>query len=138
MADNTKPTVLVVDDTEDIRVTLRLWLEGNGCRVVEATDGKQAVECARREHPALILMDLYMPELDGAVAAARIREHAELAHVPIIAISAYGESGIGAQLSNDPHAAGFDAYLAKPFDTERLAELLHKYLRQSKKSTATG
>lgn len=44
-------------------------------------------------------MDLYLPELDGAVAAARIREHTELARGPIIAISAYGASDIGAQLS---------------------------------------
>jgi len=132
MAENVKPTVLIVDDSADIRVTLRLWLEAQGCRVVEAADGKQAVECARREHPALILMDLYLPELDGAVAAARIREHAELAHVPIIAISAYGESGIGTQLSNDPRAAGFDEYLTKPFAPEKMAELLKKYLRQKR------
>lgn len=53
MTDHVKPTVLIVDDSADIRVTLRLWLERQGCRVVEAADGKQAVECARREHPAL-------------------------------------------------------------------------------------
>jgi two-component system cell cycle response regulator DivK len=135
MSDRTKPTVLIVDDAADIRVMLRRWLESNGCRVLEAADGKRAVERALRERPDLILMDLYMPELDGAVAAARIREHAELAHVPIVAISAYGKSGIGTQLSNDPRAAGFDEYLTKPFAPEKMTELLNKYLRQSKRAS---
>jgi two-component system alkaline phosphatase synthesis response regulator PhoP len=137
MSDSTGPTVLIVDDSADIRAMLRRWLESNGCHVLEAADGKRAVECAQRERPALILMDLYLPEIDGAVAAARRREHAELARVPIVAISAYGESGIGTQLSNDPQAAGFNDYLTKPFAPEQLDELLHKYLRQSK-SMANG
>jgi CheY-like chemotaxis protein len=115
---------------------LRLWLEGKGCRVLEAADGKRAVERARREHPALILMDVYLPELDGAVAAARIREHAELAGVPIVAMSGYGESGIGAQLSNDPRAAGFDEYLTKPFAPGEIDEVLNKYLRRGRRAAS--
>lgn len=132
MSDSAKPTVLIVDDATDIRSMLRLWLERNECRVLEAVDGKQAVTLARSERPDLILMDLYLPELDGAVAVARIREHAELAHVPIVAISAYGESGLGAQLSSAPQAAGFNEYLTKPFAPAKLDELLKRYLRQSK------
>ena len=136
MPDNASPTVLVVDDSIDIRTMLRLWLERSGCRVVEAADGKQAVQVAVREHPALILMDLYLPELDGAVAAARIRERAGLEDVPIVAVSAYGESGMGAQLSADPQAAGFNEYVTKPFGPEKMAELLERYLRKSKRAPA--
>jgi CheY-like chemotaxis protein len=137
MPDSAKPTVLVVDDSTDIRTMLRLWLETSGCRVVEAADGKQAVQVAERERPALILMDLYLPELDGAVAAARIRERAELARVPIVAVSAYGASGIGAQLSDDPQAAGFDEYVTKPFGPEKMTELLARYLRKGKSAPAS-
>jgi CheY-like chemotaxis protein len=136
MPDIAKPTVLVVDDSTDIRTMLRLWLERSGCRVVEAADGKQAVRVAVREQPALILMDLYLPELDGAVAAARIRERAGLERVPIVAVSAYGESGMGAQLSDDPQAAGFDEYVTKPFGPEKMTELLAKYLRKGKSAPA--
>ena len=132
MPDHVQPLVLIVDDSTDIRALLRLWLEGKGCRVVEAADGKRAVTLAQRERPDLILMDLYLPELDGAVAVARIREHAGLENVPVVAISAYGESDIGAQLSSDPQAAGFNEYLTKPFAPEKLAELLKRYLRKSK------
>jgi CheY-like chemotaxis protein len=132
MSDSARATVLIVDDSADFRSLLRLWLEGNGCHVVEAADGKRAVTLARRERPALILMDLYLPELDGAVAAARIRELAELASVPIVAISGYAESGIGAQLSRDPQATGFNEYLTKPITQAMLDELLKRYLRKRK------
>jgi len=64
MPDRVSPTVLIVDDSADIRTMVRLWLERRGCRVVEAADGKQAVQVAERERPALILMDLYLPELE--------------------------------------------------------------------------
>ncbi len=136
MPDNINPTVMIVDDAKDIRTMLRLWLERNGCRVVEAATGRAAVRVAQRERPELILMDLYMPELDGAVAAARIRECAGLERVPIVAISGYGESGMGAQLSTDPAAAGFNEYLTKPFEPERLAEVLKRYVRKGKGANA--
>ena len=132
MSDSARATVLIVDDSADFRSLLRLWLERSGCHVVEAADGKRAVALARRERPALILMDLYLPELDGAVAAARIRELAELASVPIVAISGYAESGIGAQLSRDPQATGFDEYLTKPIAPAMLDELLKRYLYKRK------
>lgn len=136
MPDSAGPTVLVVDDSTDIRTMLRLWLEKSGCRVVEAADGKQAVQVAEREQPALILMDLYLPELDGAVAAARIRERAGLERVPIVAVSAYGESGMGAQLSDDPQAAGFNEYVTKPLDPDKMTELLARYLRKGRSAPA--
>lgn len=136
MTESARSTVLIVDDSTDIRTMLRFWLESSDCRVVEAADGKQAVEVAQREYPDLILMDLYLPELDGAVAVARIREHLGLESVPVVAISAYGESEIGTQLSVDPQAAGFNAYLTKPFGPEKLAELLERYLRKSSGASA--
>jgi two-component system cell cycle response regulator DivK len=83
-------TVLVVDDTDDTRFMLKRMLEMNGCRMVEATDGQEAVEQARRERPDLILMDLNMPHLDGLAAIERIRElKGKCQDVPIIAITAY-------------------------------------------------
>ena len=57
---NNSPTILVVDDFEELRSTLRLWLEQRGYKVVEAGDGEEAIEVARLEHPVLILMDLGM------------------------------------------------------------------------------
>ncbi len=86
------------------------------------------METAERERPNLILMDLSMPEIDGFAAAFRIRQLEDLKDVPIIAISAYGELGIDVQLQIDPRAAGFNAYLAKPFAPEKLFALVDQYL----------
>ncbi|MGI8898047.1 MAG: response regulator [Pyrinomonadaceae bacterium] len=122
-----RPTVMVVDDYDDVRSMLVRWLEMNACRVIEATCGEEAVEMAQRERPDLILMDLALPEIDGFAAAFSIRTHEELRDVPIIAISAYGELGIDAQLKIDPHAVGFNDYLPKPFAPQKLVEILDRY-----------
>ncbi len=102
MHTSTRPTVMVVDDYDDVRSMLTRWMELNAYRVIEATGVEEAVELAQRELPDLILMDLALPETDGFAATFAIRTHEDLRDVPIIAISAYGELGIDAQLKIDP------------------------------------
>jgi CheY-like chemotaxis protein len=88
-ADPTVRTVMVVDDCEDIRHMLRLMLQMQGYRVLEATDGRQAVEAACGARPDLILMDLDMPVLDGIAATRQIRAIMDVCRVPIVAVSAH-------------------------------------------------
>jgi CheY-like chemotaxis protein len=129
MSENSiRPTVLIVDDYPDVRPLLRRWLEDFGCRVVEAADGREAVSVAKRERPELILMDLFMPEVDGFAAALRLRKDPELNDVPIVAISAYGELGLDEQLKIDPQAVGFNDYVQKPFGPEKLKEFLERFV----------
>ncbi len=118
-------TVLVVDDSEDIRELLRLMLEMRGCRVVEAANGIDAVELAGRVHPALILMDLSMPVLDGYEATRRIRVQPELSDVPVIAVSAYCD------LHNRQKAlaAGCIECVSKPVDFGQIDRLLQTHLQ---------
>ncbi len=130
---DTRPTVMVVDDYDDVRTMLTRWLEGQAYRVIEAKGGKEAVEMAQSEHPDLILMDLALPEIDGFAATFSIRTHEELRDVPIIAISAYGELGIDAQLKLDPESIGFNDYLSKPFTPQKLGEILDRYLGDAAK-----
>lgn len=120
-------TILVADDYSEIRSLLRQWLEARGYRVVEAADGRQAVAAAARERPALILMDISMPEVDGCSAALRIRRTEGLSGVPIVATSAYDDSAKAAQLRIDPTAVGFNDYVAKPFGPEQLDDLLERF-----------
>src|SRR5947209_10156988 len=82
-------TVLIVEDQDDIREIMRLTLQMKGCLVVEAANGQEAVDLAPRVHPALILMDLCMPVLDGYEATRRIHGQPELSDIPIVAVSAY-------------------------------------------------
>lgn len=121
---NSTPTILVVDDFEDFRSTLRLWLEKRGYRVVEAIDGEKVPEIARQEHPDLILMDIGMPQRSGISATYQIRKEPELREIPIVAITAYESS----DLHEDALNAGCVECLTKPIDTDRLEELLSRLL----------
>jgi len=84
-----KQLFLVVEDFEDSRFMMRRLLEMAGYDVVEASDGQQAVELAVQERPALILMDLSLPKLDGLAATRLIRQHRDVSKIPIIAVSAH-------------------------------------------------
>jgi CheY-like chemotaxis protein len=82
-------TVLLVEDVDDIRFALKILIERHGFRVVEATDGREAVENAERYNPDLILMDLSMPTIDGLEATRQIRANPKTAAVPVVAVTAY-------------------------------------------------
>lgn len=119
-----KQVLLVVEDFEDSRFMLRRLLEIAGYRVVEASDGEQAVELAVQKLPALILMDLSLPKLDGLAATRKIRQHQTMGRVPIVAVSAHDapESRIEAL------EAGCDEYVTKPIDFDNLNDLLKHFL----------
>ncbi|HEV2861979.1 MAG TPA: response regulator [Pyrinomonadaceae bacterium] len=117
-------TVLVVDDFEDTRRVLRLWLERMGYDVKEAADGLEAVEAALTLAPDLIILDIEMPELDGLESARRIRQHEGLREVPIIAVSAYGAEQYRARAL----AAGCTEYVSTPFDPKELKSLINSYV----------
>jgi CheY-like chemotaxis protein len=115
---------MVVEDYDDTRALLKQGLEGLGYSVLEASNGQEAVDIAGRECPDLILMDLDLPILDGIAATQRIRQHANLASVPIVAVTAYPMSYTHVKA----FAKGCDEYMAKPIDMSELAKLVNRYL----------
>jgi two-component system, cell cycle response regulator DivK len=121
---NSPPTVMVVEDFEDNRFMMRRLLEMSGYRVLEAVNGEEAVELAKRERPGLILMDLSLPQLDGLAATRRIRQYPELRDVPIVAVSAHDTADFHA----DALAAGCNDYVTKPIDFDQLEALLSRLL----------
>jgi two-component system, cell cycle response regulator DivK len=116
--------VLVVEDFEDSRFMMRRLLEMSGYRVVEASDGEQAVKLALQERPALVLMDLSLPKLDGLSATRRIRQRKGSANLPIVAVSAHDSP----ETRNDALVAGCNDYLTKPIDFDQLKSLLDRFL----------
>jgi CheY-like chemotaxis protein/anti-sigma regulatory factor (Ser/Thr protein kinase) len=103
---------LVADDNADMRRHLATVL-GSRWDVVEAADGRQALELARRNRPDLLITDVMMPELDGFGLIAAIRADADLASLPVIMLTARaGQEAVGGGL-----AAGADNYLVKPFSS---------------------
>ena len=125
---NRKKLFLVVEDFEDSRFMMRKLLEMAGYRVVEATDGEEAVEVALEERPALILMDLSLPKLDGLAATRKIRKHKGFGNVPIVAVSAH-DSPESRQEALD---AGCNEYVAKPVDFDQLNTLLERFITKGR------
>ena len=113
-------TILLVEDFDDTRLMMRLWLSKNGYRVVEAETGEEAVSVAQRELPDLILMDMMMPGLNGLDATRRIREYQALSRTPIVAVSAYGAD----EYRMLAIEAGCDEYVSTPFEPNELASLI--------------
>lgn len=112
------PKVLLVEDTEDNRQMMRKLLEMSGFQVIEAINGKEAVEVASRIRPQVILMDLSLPFIDGLAATRQIRNLPGMKSVPIIAVSAHDT----ADFHSDALAAGCDAYITKPIDYPELED----------------
>lgn len=118
--DDTRRTILIVDDFDDTRLLLRSWLQKKGFNVVEAENGIRALAAAERSQPDLIIMDVEMPEMDGLAATRRIREMKPLQNVPILAVSAYGAD----QYRDHALEAGCNEYVSTPFEPEELERLI--------------
>lgn len=124
------PTVLLVEDTEDNRQMMRHLLQMSGFHVVEATNGKEAVQLAREIDPEIILMDLSLPIIDGLAATREIRSDPEFRNVPIVAVSAHDT----ADFHNDALNAGCDAYVTKPINYSELEELVNRLLQDKRRA----
>jgi len=124
VADSTPPLVLVVDDAADARALYGEYLEYLGFRVETAENGAQAIQSARREWPAIIIMDLAMPELDGWQAIKRLKSDPLTADIPIVALSAFafGEEPKRAR------EAGAELCLSKPCLPSQLARVIRALL----------
>jgi len=122
-----KKVFLVVEDFEDSRFMMRRLLEMAGYEVLEASDGEQAVKIAVDARPALILMDLSLPKLDGLSATREIRKKRVLRKVPIVAVSAHDSP----QTRAEALAAGCNEYVTKPIDFDILNSVLDRYLNDS-------
>jgi two-component system chemotaxis response regulator CheY len=110
--------ILIADDSLSGRELLRSILEGCGYEVVDAEDGRQALERASVFEPHLVILDLQMPKLDGCATAKALRDIPAFAHTPILALTAAQSDSIPDQLAN----AGFTGYLVKPIGPARLRQ----------------
>ncbi|MGQ7278890.1 response regulator transcription factor [Brevibacillus thermoruber] len=119
-------TVLVVDDDEEIRNLIAIYLQNEGYRVLKAADGLEALEVLKQNEVHLLVLDIMMPRLDGIQACLKIREEQ---HMPIIMLSAKSQDmdkiyGL---------STGADDYMTKPFNplelVARVKSQLRRYLR---------
>ena len=118
------PKILLVEDFDDTRLMMKMWLEKRGYRVIEAETGEEAVTLAQSEAPDLIIMDVMMPGMNGLDATQRIRQYQALRCTPIVAVSAYGAD----EYRSLALEAGCNEYVSTPFEPRALARLLTSLL----------
>jgi twitching motility two-component system response regulator PilG len=118
------PTVLVVDDSPTVRKIVQMTLQREHIRVITAADGLSALSAVADEMPALILLDIQLPRMDGYSICQIIRKNLQFREIPIIMLS--GKDGLFDKMRG--RLAGSTEYLTKPFDSEELVQTVRRYL----------
>ncbi|MEP6894486.1 MAG: response regulator, partial [Chloroflexota bacterium] len=119
-----KPTILLIEDTEEVVMMLSDYLESNGFNIVTAQDGHEGILQAQLTHPDLILMDIQMPNMDGFEATKKLRSNPEFNRTPIIALTALAMSNDRARCLE----AGMDEYITKPIHLRALVKIIELFL----------
>ena len=119
-----RPIILLVEDTKEVTMMMVDYLEMAGYEIITAADGASGIEQAKDKHPALILMDIQMPGMDGLEATRRLRTDPNFRTTPIIALTALAMQGDRERCL----AAGATDYLAKPVSLKKLVQMIEEYL----------
>ena len=116
--------ILIAEDFPDIRKILGLLLTSSGHEIIEASDGREALEKAESDQPDLILMDMSMPVLSGWDATRKVKANPKTAHIPVIALTAHALKGD----KERAWQAGCDGFITKPIDNELLEHTIEQIL----------
>ena len=123
------PLILIAEDDADIRALLRLYLEGDGFRVLEAEDGTTALVLAREHAPDMAILDIMMPGMNGFELTRALRKYSE---IPILILSAKSQDNdkiLGLNL-------GADDYIAKPFNPVEIVARVKAQLRRAARNSS--
>ncbi|MGH7266645.1 MAG: response regulator [Candidatus Rokuibacteriota bacterium] len=118
--------ILIVEDHEKNRKLVRDVLQFKGYRTIETETAEEGLELARARRPALILMDIQLPGMDGMTALHRLREDPDTCGIPVIAVTASAMT----HSRQDILAAGFDDYQSKPIDVMAFLEAVRRILER--------
>src|SRR5919206_290006 len=122
--DGKKAKILYIEDNRENRMLVRAVLEAEGYRVVDAEDGLSGIEAAIREEPALILLHVNLPAIDGYEVVAVIKSFPAFATTPVIAVTAYAMEGDRQRTL----VAGCDGYIQKPIDVDAFPRQVEEFL----------
>ncbi len=123
-----KALVLVVDDFADNREMYSEYLSFSGYEVIEATNGKEAIEAAQQRMPDIIIMDLSLPVMDGWEATRRLKADERTSRIPVVALTGHALAGH----SKGAREAGCDSFLAKPCLPDQLVAEIRRMLESGK------
>ena len=124
-----KPKILLIEDHEQNRYLATFLLQKHGYVVVSASDGPAGIELARTINPALILLDIQLPLMDGHAVARELRNNPALRDIPIIAVTSYAMVGDREKAL----AAGCNGYLEKPINPDTFVTEIERFLPPNQK-----
>lgn len=116
--------ILIVEDNPRDLKLVRDLLRATGYGIIDAGTAEAGIELARARQPALILMDIMLPGMDGRRAAKLLKEDPQTRAIPIVALTSFAMKGDREKLL----AGGFDGYIAKPIDIKELPKAISAYL----------
>lgn len=122
-----KKKILVVEDHPDCREILALLLTQIGYHVIKAQNSKDAIVCAEAEEPALIFMDMELPDVDGIRTSALLKQNPKTSHIPIVALTAWMSELWREKASK----VGIKTYLLKPVSSRMLKEAIEEFTDES-------
>lgn len=127
-------TILIVEDNERNLKLVRDVLQFNGYRTLEARSAEEGLELAASERPALVLMDIQLPGMDGIAALEHLRSDETTRHIPVIALTASAMSHDRERIRR----AGFDGYMPKPISVGVLVETIERLLATAARRGGEG
>jgi len=119
-----RKTVLIVEDNELNMKLFHDLLAAHGYATIQTRNGLEALELARRHRPALILMDIQLPEVSGLEVTKWIKEDDELRTIPVVAITAFAMKGDEERI----RSGGCEAYISKPISVSGFLETVHRFV----------
>ncbi len=125
-AEGEPPTILYIEDNRDNRILVKRILEAEGYHVLEAANGPEGIEQAKAVRPALVLVDINLPDVDGYEVTARLKACEEFQDIPIVALTANVMKGD----REKSLASGCSGYIEKPIDVDRLPAQIAAFLRR--------
>jgi CheY-like chemotaxis protein len=117
-------TILIVEDNAVTRQIMRISLAGQGYKIVEAEDGRTAIARMAEHHPALVILDLGLPDIDGLTLAQTLRALPGREDVPFVAFSAFVDRLEGARKMNDL----FKVLIPKPIEPSKMVDLVRRLI----------
>ncbi len=119
--------ILIVEDHHDCREILALLLTRIGYHVIQAQNSKDAIACAEAEDPAIIFMDMELPDCDGVKTSAMLKHNPKTSHIPIVALTAWMSERWRERASK----VGIEGYLLKPVSSQMLKETIEEFTDES-------
>ena len=120
-----KTKILIIEDNEQNIYLITFIMERSGYEIIQARDGREGIETAKKTKPDLILLDIQLPKMDGYAVARELKSSKDLADIPVVAVTSYAMTGDREKVME----AGCTGYIEKPINPDTFVSEVEKHLK---------